>query len=152
MKVHKVTRRNGDTYDVILDNEFIVDRGIHIVKSKNDKVGYAKMMVNGKDTFVHRIVLGVTDSKIKVDHKNGNTLDNRKDNLRIVTTSQNGLNRKAKGVYYNKVNKTWIATIHFNGKHTYITSNKNKEIAMKAYQKKHAELFGEFSPWKGEYK
>jgi hypothetical protein len=57
---------------------------------------YARIGRRGdRRTSMHRFILGLKkgDGKI-VDHINHNTLDNRLSNLRIVTTSENGLNRK----------------------------------------------------------
>ena len=45
-------------------------------------------------TSIHRLILGVTDSKIFVDHIDGNTLNNCLSNLRVSDRSQNGANRK----------------------------------------------------------
>lgn len=42
---------------------------------------------------IHRLIMGVTDPKVKIDHINRNTLDNRKQNLRICTDEQNGWNK-----------------------------------------------------------
>lgn len=148
MKVHKVTNRKGQAFDVLLDEDFVVDRGIHIVKGKHDKVGYAKVVVNKKDTMLHRIIMNVTDKNIQVDHINGNTLDNRKSNLRLVNASQNCRNRKREGIYYSKKEKHWRATILVDGKNTYIGRSKDKEEAKKMYRLKHEELFGEYSPWR----
>lgn len=49
--------------------------------------------IDGNNLF-HRIVLKINNSKIYGDHINGNTLDNRRENLRIVTPRQNNLNIK----------------------------------------------------------
>lgn len=43
---------------------------------------------------LHRLVMGVTDSHIIVDHKNWDKTDNRKSNLRIATKSENNINIK----------------------------------------------------------
>jgi hypothetical protein len=48
-----------------------------------------------KQFYIHRIVTNLLDSPdIHIDHINGNTLDNRKNNLRVVTRSENMKNRK----------------------------------------------------------
>ena len=54
----------------------------------------AAARINGKYTAMHRFILGVTDPKIEVDHKNHNGLDNRRTNLRLATHKQNGENRR----------------------------------------------------------
>jgi len=52
--------------------------------------------VNRKQSTIsmHRVILGLTNPKIKGDHKNHDTLDNQRDNLRAVTNSQNLMNRR----------------------------------------------------------
>lgn len=45
---------------------------------------------------MHRVIMGITDPKIMVDHKDRNTLNNQKSNLRIATPRQNSVNRKPK--------------------------------------------------------
>ena len=72
--------------------------------------------------LMHRLILGVTDPKIDVDHINGNGLDNRKCNLRIVTRSQNCINRRAHGsskylgVYWAKDRGKWRVEIRSGGR------------------------------------
>ncbi len=66
---------------------------------------------------IHRLIMGVTDKNIVVNHINHNGLDNRKNNLRICTNSQNicncltSKNNKSgyKGVYWSKERKKWCA-------------------------------------------
>ena len=44
--------------------------------------------VSNKQGLLHRQIMGVTDVKIAVHHINGNKLDNRKENLQVMTRSE----------------------------------------------------------------
>lgn len=57
---------------------------------------------------MHREILGLTNPSIKCDHKNGDGLDNRRDNLRIATPGQNAANRKM-----NRNNRTGLKGVCF---------------------------------------
>jgi hypothetical protein len=101
------------------------------------------------------MILGINNSKIKIDHKNGNGLDNRKENLRMASTAENArnLNKKSsnntsgyRGVSFSKrhKNKPWMGRIKFNGKLIHLGYFFTAEEAAKAFDKKAVELFGEF--------
>ena len=77
---------------------------------------------------LHRMLLGLRfgDGRL-VDHINRNRLDNRRENLRIVTASENCQNRAHiggssphRGVTWNKASKKWQAQGKLNGKHIHL--------------------------------
>lgn len=78
--------------------------------------------------LLHRYLLGVTDSKIEVDHKDGNTLDDRRKNLRKATdlqTAQNAGRRSdntsgIKGVNWSKEHSKWAVRIQVGNKRLFI--------------------------------
>jgi hypothetical protein len=87
-----------------------------------------------------------------VDHKNNDSLDNRKENLRFATLSQNQHNKRKqtgnhrfKGIYFNKRYKIYSASINFNYKARHIGYYKTDVEAAKAYDVVAKELFGEFA-------
>src|ERR1700756_4859297 len=49
-----------------------------------------------KTIYLHRRIMGVTDTRIKVDHENRDTLNCRRKNLRVGTTANNAHNSKSR--------------------------------------------------------
>lgn len=88
-----------------------------------------------------------------VDHIDGNILNNRFDNLRLVTHSQNMMNTKVrsdnstgvKGVYFNKARGYYVAQITVNKKKRSIGRYKDLEEAKVAISKAREELHGEYA-------
>lgn len=72
-----------------------------LYKSSYKTSSYARVhsFKNGvkKTIPMHRLILSVIDSSIHVDHANHNGLDNRRENIRLATRSQNGSNRRPYG-------------------------------------------------------
>ena len=59
--------------------------------------------LNGKrDLAIHRIVMSPPKGMV-VDHINGNALDNRKENLRVCTYSQNSCNKKIRNIKFIRI-------------------------------------------------
>lgn len=101
--------------------------------------------------YMHRVILGAP-SGLQTDHKNHDTLDNRKQNLRTCTASQNQANQqktrgeaKFKGAYYHKKCKKWVAQIQFHNKRLWVGVFDSEIEAAKAYDVKAKELFGGFA-------
>jgi hypothetical protein len=89
----------------------------------------------------------------EVDHINGDSLDNRRKNLRICTHSENCQNRKKrldntsgfKGVYWSKRSNKWVANIQIKSKRIYLGGFISKIKAAEAYQKANIKYHGKFS-------
>lgn len=100
---------------------------------------------NNKKIHLHKLIL---NTKSIVDHINGNSLDNRKSNLRIVTNQQNSFNmRKKRFVGIKKMpykKESYQAYIMKDYKQIYIGTYKTFEEAILARLKKEKELFGEY--------
>jgi len=87
---------------------------------------------------------------VEVDHKNGDPLDNRRQNLRLCTHAQNQHNTGLscvntsgfKGV--SKRGKRWKAQIRINGKQTYLGTYDTPEEAGAAYDAAALKVQGEF--------
>lgn len=107
--------------------EFYVDKNdFDLIKEYKwfiDENGYVATHT-GDDAivFMHRLIMGLQPNDgLEVDHirGDGTTNDNRHINLRVVTHSENQMNRRKQsnntsgvtGVWYNKTRKRWMAEI-----------------------------------------
>ena len=88
------------------------------------------------------------------DHINHNGLDNRKANLRFVTTQQNSWNRRKnrgnyssryKGVAWSKSRKKWRTKVKCNGRVISIGHFDDERAAAMAYDARAKKLFGEYA-------
>jgi len=104
---------------------------------------------------LHRLIAGPREHE-KVDHANGNRLDNRASNLRIATSAQNSANRgpdrrragkssKYKGVSWNQERQHWRAYVHVNGKTKALGSFSDEKEAARAYDRAAIAAWGEFA-------
>lgn len=58
-----------------------------------DKYYYIQLQKRGEKQYLHRLIMGNPEG-YDIDHINHNTLDNRKENLRLFTRSENSKNRE----------------------------------------------------------
>jgi hypothetical protein len=146
------SKRHGE-HTVLLDDEdaWVLKYNWHI----QGKPGYYYANTNLYDPItrkqtsmrMHRLLIPC--ERLYVDHINHNTLDNRKENLRAVTPTQNMQNRKKaanklcsyKGVYSK--GPTYYAEIQVNGKTFRVGHFKTEVEAAVAYDLKALEFFKE---------
>jgi hypothetical protein len=97
---------------------------------------------------MHRLVLGVLPGQL-VDHIDGNTLDNRRTNLRVATARQNAMNRRAVGrVPYSGVRREggqFVAFISPNRLQICLGRFKTAEQAAAAYNAAAQRCYGEYA-------
>lgn len=101
---------------------------------------------------MHRLIMGVTDPSIPIDHIHHNKADNRKSELRIVTQRENAYNRKLSksnksghtGLYYSKIRNGWRTYITVDGKTIHLGYFPTKEEAIKIRNEAEEKYFGEY--------
>jgi hypothetical protein len=117
-----------------------------------DSNGYAVRKVNRRKVLLHRFILDASPG-FDVDHSNHNPLDNRRENLRICTRSQNSVNRgpkpgctsRYKGVCWHRRSERWRAKLCVNGKFLYLGEFVDETKAAMAYDAAAYSVFGEFA-------
>lgn len=121
---------------------------------KNDLYFIHRVRENGKvvkTIFLHRFIMGITDPKVYVDHKNGNKLDNRKSNLRPCSKADNqrncrmnGRNKTGyKGVYRER--GKFKANVTINGVTKFVAYKQTAYEAHLAYCRAALKYYGEFA-------
>lgn len=158
---HKTVTFNMYNQKNVFTASFIADlEDIKKLKYHKWRLGTNNYVLTGQPSKgtsrnASHVVLGIDSRKtdLVVDHINGNTLDNRKCNLRVLTQQQNLLNRRqtesfnapAKGIYWDKSRNRWASEITFNG--FKIHFKRQQKIGVAAFQRYAAEkiLFKEFS-------
>lgn len=158
MKLVKLTRGqfakiDDEDFERVSKNKWTASlketHGYYAIKAtyKNKKRGTCSM---------HRFIMNARKSDPAIDHKNGDTLDNRKENLRFCTQSQNLQNRRMhkgnttgyKGVFLSRTKTMpprYRAKITANGKRFSSKIYDTKEEAALAYDAMASHLHGEFA-------
>lgn len=112
----------------------------------------ARGIINNKIVKLHRLIMGVSNPEVKIDHINHKTYDNRKSELRVCTNQENTMNHKIhknntsgkSGISYRKDSNKWRARLWFKGKCYSLGSFNSYEEAVKFRNNKEKELFKEF--------
>jgi len=104
----------------------------------------------GKKIYMHR---SIKPGLLRIDHKDGDGLNNQKNNLRPSTNGQNiansrkrrGCSSRYKGVTWHKHNKTWKAQISVSTKMIHLGSFDSEILAAQAYDSAARRHFKEFA-------
>jgi len=117
--------------------------------------GYIYISINSKQYFAHRLIFLMNHGYLPktIDHINNNKSDNRIENLRPATISENGLNRKTsknnssgvKNVAWCKSSKKWKVSMTVNGKDKYFGVYDNLELADLVAQEARDKFHGKFA-------
>ncbi len=147
-----------------------LSRGMHAIVDADDflKFGHLKWYAqrgwggtfyaarrdaSNQMVWLHKEIMGAKSADY-VDHRAGNTLDDRKSNLRICTNAQNGQNRVRanknntsgyKGVFWHKRAAKWMAQITVERKTKYLGLFQTIQAAAEAYNNAAMRLHGQFA-------
>ena len=120
-----------------------------------NSIGYRVIGLNGVRYLEHRIIFLMFNGMEPdyIDHINHDRSDNRIENLRECSRSQNNFNSikpknntsGCKGVDWEKRRSRWLARIESKGKQIFIGRYKNIKDAIRATHKARAKYHGDFA-------
>ena len=137
------------------DFEYLNQFKWHVLISRNTFYAIRHLRIKKKfvkSILMHRFIMN-TDKGLVVDHLNGNTLDNRKSNLRNCTHGENIRNQKLsikntsgyKGVSWSTNKKKWFTQIQCENKKIFIGYFINPIDAAKAFNEAAIKYHGQFA-------
>ncbi len=119
-------------------------------RSREGSDAYASTTIERRVFRMHRLIVGAAPSQI-VDHINGNTLDNRRVNLRFVTMQQSNWNtgprrgHRYKGVSWDRSRNRWAAYITVDGRRRNLGRYLSAEEAAHVYDAAARLFHGEYA-------
>ena len=128
---------------------------LHIDKTKPNN-NYYRIKINRKEYLLHRLayyyITGIDPAENEVDHKNGDTLENKFKNLRLGNDTNTSQNQKKfknntsgfKGVVWKKQYKKWNASRGVNNKRIHLGYFDNKFYAALVYARAAKQYFGDW--------
>lgn len=127
---------------------------VQMTRYKGNETLYVYARINKESVFLHRYIINVSQENV-ADHINGDTLDNRRENLRECTQAENNQN-KSKNTYASsgtkgivdvskfKGKKNWMAYISVGGKHKTLGYFYELDEAIKVRKQAEKEYYKEF--------
>lgn len=130
----KVALVDDEDYDELIKHKWSLSKRRYAARSWGDRNPNLEI-------YMHRMILGANKAQ-RVDHISGNTLDNRRCNLRFATNQQNLFNRGKnknntsgfKGVAWSSTSRKWKAFISLNGTQIHLGVFREKKSASEAYR------------------
>jgi hypothetical protein len=146
--------RNKSTGVSRIDYKFLCQWKWYAWKSTEGR-WYAVRAQNRKVIWMHRVIaarMGI-DLSYEIDHKDDDSLNNHRSNLRSATHAQNGHNRKRqrnntsgiKGVCWDSIRSRWYVQIRVNRQRKFLGRFTNKRLATLVYSDAAKRLHKEFS-------
>lgn len=134
------------------DVALVSGRFWHAIKSRRSHYARCSAPKGTPKTLMHVLIMGTRDG-FQIDHKNGNGLDNRRENLRWATSAQNMQNARIRpnkqsglrGVRRGTRAQKWSAAIRANGTRHHLGSFVTSEEAARVYDEAAKRLHGEFA-------
>ena len=120
----------------------------HAVRAPNG-VWYARARIDRRNIYMHRLI--TRNPPYPVDHRSGDGLDNRRENLREATQSQNLANREARGlsefigVWRDHHKQRWVAQVTKDRKRVFQSYSYDEETAARLRDEAARRIFGQFA-------
>lgn len=139
----QVTIVDTEDYGELIINKWHAQHNAHLdgyYAARREYLGEIEGKEKWACNLMHRKIMDAPKGKV-VDHINHNPLDNRKSNLRIVSTRQNLQNQKRKttskypGVSWAKHAQKWTARINMGEKYQHLGYFEDEREAAKTYER-----------------
>ena len=137
-----------DRVQVDPEDSWLLDAYNWSINAHTDRLFYVKSSYGLK---LHRLIANAPPGMV-VDHINGDTLDNRRENLRVCTNAENvkGQHRargasQYKGVYWNKHSQKWAVQIGGVVLREHLGRYVDEKDAARAYNEAALRIYGEFA-------
>lgn len=138
------------------DYEWLMQFRWYAIRLSGSSGFYARRnMAEPRESFyMHREIVGLLKGdKTQVDHRNHDTLDNQRSNVRRSTPGQNCFNSRIrsdnvsgfKGVSWNKANRVWESYIRVDKRRLFLGYHADAVTAARIYNAAALKHFGEFA-------